>query len=41
VLEGGLGKRIIDGAPQLPLDMRLAQVLRSDDTLLLRYVRER
>jgi riboflavin biosynthesis pyrimidine reductase len=41
VLEGGLGKRIIDGAPQLPLDMRLAQVLRSDSTLLLRYVRER
>ena len=38
VLEGGLGKRIIDGAPQLPLDMRLAQVLRSDDTLLLRYL---
>ena len=37
VLEGGLGKRIIDGAPQLPLDMRLAQVLRSGDTLLLRY----
>ncbi|MHA7985718.1 pyrimidine reductase family protein [Rathayibacter sp. CAU 1779] len=38
VLEGGLGKRIIDGSPQLPLDMRLAQVLRSDDTLLLRYL---
>ncbi|MGN6197403.1 pyrimidine reductase family protein [Humibacter sp.] len=38
VLEGGLGKRIIDGAPQLPLDMRLAQVLRSGDTLLLRYL---
>jgi riboflavin biosynthesis pyrimidine reductase len=38
VLEGGLGKRIIDGAPQLPQDMRLAHVLRSDDTLLLRYL---
>ncbi|GAB3801506.1 bifunctional diaminohydroxyphosphoribosylaminopyrimidine deaminase/5-amino-6-(5-phosphoribosylamino)uracil reductase [Humibacter antri] len=38
VLEGGLGKRIIQGAPQPPLDMRLAQVLRSGDTLLLRYL---
>lgn len=38
VLEGGLGKRIIDGAPQLPMDMRLGQVLRSGETLLLRYL---
>ena len=39
VLEGGAGKRIIDGAPQVPLGMRLAQVLRSGSTLLLRYRR--
>jgi riboflavin biosynthesis pyrimidine reductase len=39
-LEGGSGRRITDGAfPPAPLSMRLAHVLASDDTLLLRYVR--
>lgn len=41
VLEGGVGQRIIAGAPQVPTDMRLAQVLHSGDTLLLRYLAER
>jgi riboflavin biosynthesis pyrimidine reductase len=39
-LEGGSGRRITDGAfPPAPLAMRLAHVLASDDTLLLRYLR--
>jgi riboflavin biosynthesis pyrimidine reductase len=41
VLEGGVGQRIIAGAPQVPMDLRLAQVLRSGDTLLLRYLADR
>jgi riboflavin biosynthesis pyrimidine reductase len=39
-LEGGVASRISAGAaPILPVEMRLAQVLRSGDTLLLRYLR--
>jgi riboflavin biosynthesis pyrimidine reductase len=39
-LEGGDGLRITDGAlPPAPRTMRLAHVLASDDTLLLRYLR--
>jgi riboflavin-specific deaminase-like protein len=39
-LEGGVASRISAGAaPILPVGMRLAHVLRSDDTLLLRYIR--
>lgn len=39
-LEGGVASRISAGAaPILPVGMRLAHVLRSGDTLLLRYVR--
>lgn len=39
-LEGGVASRISAGAaPILPVGMRLAHVLQSDDTLLLRYVR--
>jgi riboflavin biosynthesis pyrimidine reductase len=41
VLEGGAGGRIMAGAPQVGLGMRLAQVLRSGDTLLLRYLAEK
>jgi len=39
-LEAGLGPRISNGAEtDVPMHMRLAQVLASDSTLLLRYVR--
>lgn len=39
-LEGGVASRISAGAaPLLPVGMRLAHVLRSADTLLLRYVK--
>ena len=41
-LEAGVASRISAGAaPILPVGMRLAHVLRSDDTLLLRYVKRR
>lgn len=41
-LEAGVAPRISAGAaPILPIGMGLAHVLRSDDTLLLRYVRSR
>ncbi|GAB3391856.1 hypothetical protein GCM10027568_18120 [Humibacter soli] len=40
VLEGGAGQRII-GGEECVVDLRLEQVLRSDDTLLLRYLRGR
>ncbi|MCX7523407.1 pyrimidine reductase family protein [Microbacterium sp. STN6] len=39
-LEGGTAKRITDGSQAAPLGMRLAHVLASADTLLLRYLRE-
>ncbi len=39
VIEGGAGGRIVEGVPRLARSMRLARVLRSGDTLLLRYVR--
>jgi Pyrimidine reductase, riboflavin biosynthesis len=40
LLEGGGGPRITDGVRSDPLGMRLKHVLASDDTLLLRYLRD-
>jgi riboflavin biosynthesis pyrimidine reductase len=39
-LEGGDAGRVTGAVPSDPQGMRLAQVLRSDSTLLLRYVRD-